>query len=171
MRVFHNEEELAGQGLPEGIFTFQAAASVMNPTQVRWSFRVLPPGTKAADDAYYTINRDVIGRGTMKWQEIWRIYRGRKRDQQQVYYIVGSLTGWDYKVYRSETEADADGPPVAQITQARGTSSVAGDGVPGWVSGKYEVRVKSGGDGGLILTLATILDLAHERSRPANSGT
>jgi len=45
------------------IFKIRLSSNVWNPLQRRWSFRILPPGSKSNDDALFTINKDQFGRG------------------------------------------------------------------------------------------------------------
>mmetsp|Transcript_49197 Transcript_49197/g.137256 ORF Transcript_49197/g.137256 Transcript_49197/m.137256 type:complete len:252 (-) Transcript_49197:5-760(-) len=81
------------------IFKIRLSSNVWNPLQRRWSFRILPPGSKDNDEALFTINKDQFGRGIpILWEkEEWRIYRGRERDSDMIYYCVGSWLGWGFK--------------------------------------------------------------------------
>jgi len=149
------------------VFKLEDSAAAWNPAHVRWSFRILPPGCDDSADALFTVNRDVIGRGPLGLREQWRVFRGRARDDEVVYYLVCAAWGWDYHFYKSQADYDAEGEPVAQLTQAAGTGVRLGEtGV--WVPAEFDLSVGPGEDAGLLLAVATILDVAHERSQPPN---
>jgi len=119
------------------LFKIRASKNVW--FQRRLSFRILPPGSKDNDDALFTIKEDQLGGG-------WRIYRGRERDQDMIYYCVSySLPGWDVRFYKSTSESD---PPVATI---------------GWGGTKWKLglNIQAGEDTALILAVSTILHMAR----------
>lgn len=45
------------------IFKIRRSTNVWNPAQRRWSFRILPPGSKDNAEALFTINKDQFGKG------------------------------------------------------------------------------------------------------------
>merc|ERR1712004_527345 len=90
----------------------------MNPLKFRWSFRILPAGSKSNDDTLFTINRDFFSKGLLGVKEKWRIYQGRKRDKNMIYYCIGNYIGWDFKFYRSKWDYDLGNREVlAKIEQ------------------------------------------------------
>merc|ERR1711953_1611884 len=102
------------------------------------------------------INRDIMGRGALKLQEQWRIFRGRARDNDEVYFCLGAGFGWSYKVYKSARDIDTGTPAVAHITQATGTGELTGDAMPKWIPARFEIWVGPGEDAALLLCFATV---------------
>lgn len=121
------------------IFKIRASTKVWNPLQWRWSFRVLPAGSKDNEDALFTINTDW---GT----NIWRIYRGHERGDDMVYYCY---TGTCYK--------------SAQVA-----THLSGNEVASWHYPSQEekgiasrITVKTGEDTMLLLAVSTVMYMRH----------
>merc|ERR1712232_542531 len=71
-------------GVP--LFAIEMAKYIWNPTRLSWSFRIRHPIT---NEILYTINKDWFGAGFLFLRDEWGIYRGRRRDRQQIYHIIG----------------------------------------------------------------------------------
>jgi len=128
------------------IFKIRHDKNVWNPLALRWSFRILPPGSKDSTDALFTFNKDVFGRGLIGLQEEWRIYRGRERDNDMVLYCVGDYKKHNFAFYRRVEDYDNRVQPVATIKQKKD---------------KIKLMVPSGEDTALMLVMSTILDMTH----------
>jgi len=149
------------------IFKIRLSSNVWNPLQRRWSFRMLPPGSKDNDDALFTINKDQFGRGIpILWEkEEWRIYRGRERDNDMIYYCVGSWLGWDFKFYKSMEDYDHSARPVAKIKQKMNAGAIFDN---DWLPDKFKLKVQPGEDTALLLAVSSIIDMTHD-SKPDNN--
>jgi hypothetical protein len=147
------------------VFSIGSSTKVLNPSQLRWSFRVLPPASASNDDVFFTVNRDALGRGPLGLREQWRVYRGRARESDEVYYCVGSVQGWKYRFYRAEADFKAGCTPVAKLDQVDGTGSFRQE-QQRWIPAQFVLNVGPGEDSALLLSVATILDTVHERSFP-----
>lgn len=145
------------------MFKIRRSRSRLNPMQLRWSFRILPPGSKDNDDALFTINKDFWGRGIpVLWEkEEWRIYRGREREDNLMYYCVGSWMGFDFKFYRSVAEYEHHANPVAKIEQKRNLGAFVDNNL---IPDKFELKVYEGADSALLLAVSTIIDIVHDSS-------
>lgn len=121
----------------------------------RWSFRVLPRGSKQNARALFTINRDSWGRGAMWKREAYRIYRGRERNRDMVYFCVGSYASHKWEVYRSEEDFDLYRRHVAEITHTPPPDSDTTE------ADTFAVTVKPGEDSALILALTVIIDMVN----------
>jgi hypothetical protein len=128
------------------IFKIRHDKNVWNPLALRWSFRILPPGSKDSSDALFTFNKDVFGRGLIGLQEEWRIYRGRERDNDMVLYCVGDYKKHNFVFYRRAEDYDNSAQPVATIKQKKD---------------KIKLMVPAGEDTALMLAMSTILDMTH----------
>lgn len=128
------------------IFKIRHDKNVWNPLALRWSFRILPPGSKDSNDALFTFNKDVFGRGLIGLQEEWRIYRGRERDNDMVLYCVGDYKKHNFAFYRRAEDYDNSAQPVATIKQKKS---------------KIKLMVPAGEDTALMLAMSTILDMTH----------
>mmetsp|Transcript_103235 Transcript_103235/g.205192 ORF Transcript_103235/g.205192 Transcript_103235/m.205192 type:complete len:316 (+) Transcript_103235:60-1007(+) len=149
------------------VFKLVHATNVWNPSQVRWSFRVMPPGSDDSTDALFTINRDLLGSGKLGLREWWRVYRGLARNGDVAYYCAGWRSSWEYKFYKSEPDCKADRSPVAQLRQMEGTGQLSGESVlMSWLPARFELIVEPGEDSAVLLSVASILDMVHDRSKP-----
>jgi len=137
----------------------------------RWSWRILPAGSKDNDDAIFTINRDYLGRGLLWQKEEWRIYQGRKRDDQPVMYCVGSWWGWSAECYHSESDY-GNGIPVAELQQKIDLFKVAKvfnfANLGAFLPESYYLNVKAGEDTALFLALALVVDSVHDKTSKGN---
>jgi len=148
------------------VFRLTHASNIWNPSQMRWSFRVTPPGSDNAD-ALFTINRDLLGSGKLGLREWWRVYRGLARSGDVVYYCAGWRSSWDYRFFKSEADCKADHSPVAHLRQLEGTGQFKeGSAVMAWVPARFELSVEPGEDSAVLLSVASILDMVHDRSKP-----
>jgi hypothetical protein len=102
----HNSMHVIDPSTGKELFKVRASRHTWNPEEWvgRFSYRILPPGSKDEEDSIFTINKDYIGRGALGVKEEWRVYRGRKRDGQLAYYCVGSYISWDAECYNSVKE-------------------------------------------------------------------
>lgn len=144
----------------EEIFKIRMSKHTWNPFKLRWSFRILPPGSKNKEDALFTVIRDYFGKGFLWMKEEWRVYRGRKRDDDMVYYGIGSYFGYDFKFYRSrETYKAGDKTVLAKMSQKINAGAIiAHNAIPD----KFKLEVDEGGDSALLLCVTTIIDMVHD---------
>jgi len=165
-RVFgRNRMRVHGVGDNLDIFQLAHSSKVWNPSQKRWSYRILPPSSDDVDAAMFTINRDFLGCGPWGLNEQWRVYRGRERNRELLLYCVGSSGGWHYKFYTTEADYKADKMPVAELEQLEGSGQLS-EQLCKWVPAAFKLTVRQLQDSGLLLSVGTILDMVHERSKP-----
>lgn len=163
------------------IFKIRNDKYVWNPFSRRWSYRILPPHSKDSADAWFTINKDAWGRGLLFLRDEWRIYRGRERDNDMVYYCVGSYFGWNWWFYRNKHAYDNGEEAIAEISQkwnagaflggGGGMGEDFGAGLGTWLPDKFKLRIKDGEDSALLMSVATIIDMVYdseERTRASN---
>jgi len=148
------------------IFKIRRSKHVMNPRQRRWSYRILPTGSKSNHDTLFTINKDQFGRGLFWQKEEWRIYKGRERDNKMIYYCVGKYGNWDFKFYRSKSDANHGGRVVAKIEQKLNAGAFSDS---NWLPDKFKIKVYEGADAALILAVSSIIDMVHDSSGGGNS--
>mmetsp|Transcript_74866 Transcript_74866/g.173541 ORF Transcript_74866/g.173541 Transcript_74866/m.173541 type:complete len:294 (-) Transcript_74866:74-955(-) len=149
----------------EGHELFKLTTASWNPSSLRWSFRIMPPDSEDNADAVFTVNRDVLGRGPLGMREQWRVFKGRARDNEAVYYVVASVWGWEYSFHKCVEDFNAGGEPVARLTQVANTGKLD-DETRVWIPAEFDLNIGPSEDVGLLLSVATILDVAHERSQP-----
>jgi len=143
------------------LFSLQHTPGLLSVARRETSFRVLAPGPSDSE-ALFTVVKDSFS--ALKLQEVWRIYRGEKKEGSLVYYCTGSSRGSEHKVFRSKEAAGAAGArPAARIQLAEGTGTgvIQDGGVPEWCPARFEVAAGPGEDGALLLALVTAMDLSH----------
>jgi len=141
------------------MFHLRMTKSDFNPTKFKWSFRVLPPGSKSNKDTLFTINRDQWGKGSMWMTEEWRVYRGRKRDGELLYYGVGDNYNHDFAFYRNQTDADSGkGTVLAKIRQRRNLGYHTRW---GGFANHFQLTVNPGEDSALLLVASTAIDIEN----------
>eukprot|EP00928_Gymnodinium_smaydae_P033840 TRINITY_DN2412_c0_g1_i1.p1 TRINITY_DN2412_c0_g1~~TRINITY_DN2412_c0_g1_i1.p1 ORF type:complete len:365 (+),score=45.24 TRINITY_DN2412_c0_g1_i1:372-1466(+) len=138
---------------------------------LRESFRVFPGNANVKNLAHtlFTINRDFFGRGILWLKDEWRIYRGRKRHGEQIYYARGGYfqTWSHHDIFRTNGSFTKQDPGIVagrlqKIFTKRG---IVGDltGVGDWLPDRFELDVNEGEDSGILLTLALLCDMASDR--------
>merc|ERR1740138_1150289 len=147
-------------------FMIRNSKNVWNPFAMRNSFRVHPPGNK--EGILYTFNKDILGRGFLGIKEEWRIYYGRERQGQQVYYCVGSYMGWSYNCYKTQAEYDAGAPPIAYTEQEMNAGAIMTD-FSQWLPDNYRLFIREGVDSALILALMTVIDMCNDAKHQQGS--
>lgn len=156
------------------VFKIRAAKHTHNPLKLRWSFRILPPGSKDNADSMFTITKDLIGNGWFWLKHEWTIYRGRMKDNGRgqkydvVYYATGSYMGWDFKIYHNKEEFDNGRPPVASISQKLNAGAILS---VGFLPDKFKLTVHSGEDSALLLAMSTIMDMYHDTKEAEQSNS
>lgn len=149
--------------LGQPLFVIEMAKYTWNPTRLSWSFRIRNPLT---EEILYTINKDWFGTGFLFLKDEWRIYRGRRRQRDQIYYVVGSYLGYGHRFYHSKNEYRVNLPPCAEASQEAGRSLLA-------LPDVYSLKVHEGEDTALLLATMVIIDMVHDseaaaRQREAN---
>lgn len=143
--VIHNND---GQPL----FMLQSTKYVWNPTRWTYSFRIMDPNT---EEILFTINKDWFGAGFLWLRDEWRVYRGRRRDRQRLYHVVGGYFGYGHKFYHRKRDWRRGVEPLAEASQSVGRDVV---GLPD----VFSLKVKPGQDTALFLATAVIIDMVHE---------
>lgn len=141
------------------IFVIEMAKYIWNPTRLSWSFRIRHPIT---DEILYTINKDWVGAGFLFIRDEWRIYRGRRRDGDQIYHIIGGYFGYGHRFYHEKREWRRNVDPVAEASQHLGRSLV---GLPD----VFSLVVQEGEDTALLLAATVIIDMVHESEAAARA--
>lgn len=140
------------------IFAIEMAKYTWNPLRLSWSFRIRHTIT---DEILFTINKDWIGAGFLFLRDEWRIYRGRRRDGQQIYHMTSSYLGYSHRFYHEKPfSVSLTGQPVAEATQHLGRYLI---GLPDVVS----LIVHEGEDTALLLAATVIVDMVHESEQAA----
>jgi hypothetical protein len=135
------------------LFNIRLSKHIHDPMRWSWSFRIAHPFT---DRVLFTINKDWFGKGLMWSKDEWRIYRGRKSDNEEVYYGVGTYLGYGNAFYRSQKEYKKGDAPIAKVNQNAKYHLV---GAPDL----YTLQVQEGEDTALLLATAVIMDMTHEQ--------
>eukprot|EP00928_Gymnodinium_smaydae_P040607 TRINITY_DN27522_c0_g1_i2.p2 TRINITY_DN27522_c0_g1~~TRINITY_DN27522_c0_g1_i2.p2 ORF type:complete len:111 (+),score=22.55 TRINITY_DN27522_c0_g1_i2:253-585(+) len=98
----------------------------------------------------------------------WRIYRGQKKHNDQVYFAIGGyLESWSsteiYKIPGSDYQQHPD-KRVGTIKKKLNSKTVVGDvlGVGDWMGDRFIVEVKEGEDSALLLAFGMITDMFHD---------
>lgn len=160
------------------IFVIRREKHVWNPFQLRTVFRIFAPLPK--DDQYnnaeplFTVNRDIFGKGALWTRAEYRVYQGRVKDNQPLYYGISGYMVWSrMKVYKAEgKEMDAiylkekgrnyaEKKLLAAEIQKK-KKSVFGDLLVGGsdlIPDNFDIKVYPGEDSALMLTLAAIWDM------------
>lgn len=149
------------------IYDIRNAQNAWNPFSWRWSWRVLPVEATDADDAYYTLNRDKFGRGLFWAKEEWFLWRGRERDEQLVYYCLGTWIGWHYDCYHSKDDYLAEAVPIATIDQNFNLAAL--DGFGSFLPDMFALHVGEGIDSALLLAMLSTIDMSHDATVRARS--
>jgi len=170
IRAFDNQNQ--------EIFQFKDTHHTMNPFSRRWSFRVMPPGGGSEEQILYTINKDVYGRGLFFSKAEWRIYKGRERDGQLLYYCVGSYWGWDNRCYHSREDYDQGRqsltvwgtagqklPPVAHLNQEANAGAMYGGAIGDMLPDKFFINVGPGEDAALLTVFGALVDVVNDASK------
>jgi len=144
-------------GVP--LFAIEMAKYIWNPTRLSWSFRIRHPIT---NEILYTINKDWFGAGFLFLRDEWRIYRGRRRDRQQIYHIIGGYFGYGHRFYHEKREWRRGIEPIAEASQHLGRSLV---GLPD----VFSLKVHEGEDTALLLASTVIIDMVHESEAAARA--
>lgn len=139
------------------IFAIEMAHYTWNPTALSWSFRIRHTIT---DEILFTINKDWVGAGFLFLRDEWRIYRGRRRDGNQIYHMTSSYLGYSHRFYHEKPFSSWTGTPVAEASQHLGRYLI---GLPDVVS----LRVHEGEDTALLLAATVIVDMVHESEQAA----
>lgn len=121
----------------------------------RWSWRILNP---VSEDILFTINKDVFGAGFLGIRDEWRIYRGRQRDGEQIYHVVGGYLEYEHEFFHSKEEYLNSVPPCGVARQ----NTLQHDALQGLLPDSFGVTVQGGEDSALLLATTVIIDLVHE---------
>jgi len=145
------------------LFHIELAKNVWNPTRLHWSFRIRHPLT---NEILFTINKDIFGGGFLWIRDEWRVYRGQKRDANQLYYIVGGYVGYEHQFFKTKTDWRRGENAVGRAYQSvsRNLMGVAPE--------VYSVTANEGEDAALLLATSVIINMVHEteaRQRAAAS--
>jgi len=157
--IFGARRTVVNNNLGVPIFVIELSKYTWNPTRLHWSFRIRHPETEAI---LYTINKDWFGAGFLFIRDEWRIYRGRQRDRDQIYHIIGGYLGYGHRFYHDKSEWRRELEPVAEATQ-----SIARDvlGAPS----VFSLKVHEGEDTALLLATTVIIDMVHESEAAARA--
>merc|ERR1719162_550253 len=141
------------------LFAIEMAKYIWNPTRLSWSFRIRHPIT---NEIMYTINKDWFGAGFLFLRDEWRIYRGQRRDHNQIYHIVGGYFGYGHRYYHNKREWRRGIDPIAEASQSVGRSLL---GLPD----VYSLKVHENEDTALLLAATVIIDMVHESEAAARA--
>jgi len=143
--------------LGQPIFVIEMAKYIWNPTRLHWSFRIRNPIT---EEILFTINKDWFGAGFLFLRDEWRIYRGRQRQGDEIYYINSGYFGYGHRFYHGKGEYRRGMDAVAEATQSMGRHVL---GLPD----VFSVKVHEGEDTALLLAATVIIDMVHESEQAA----
>jgi len=161
------------------LFYLRRTKAGINPLQLRDSFRIVQYdehctlGWCGAGKVLYTINKDWFGRGLLWMKEEWRIYRGRKRHQDPIYYAIGSYFEAEYNIWHNQQEKAAGQQPLGQLVQqmngAWATQQFSdASQLNGFLNNNFKLMISGHEDAGLLTTLAAVIDMVHDvRARAA----
>lgn len=119
------------------------------------SWRIRHP---ISNQILFTINKDFFGAGFFGARDEWRIYRGRERDGDQMYYVVADYSSHTHSFYHNEAEYQNSAPPAAQSRQY----TPGGTYTQGFVSDSIGVQVQAGEDTALVLATTICVDMLNE---------
>jgi len=122
------------------------------------SWRIKHPDS---EQILFTITKDYIGRGWLGSREEWRIYRGRRRDHQQLYYIVADTAARNYQFFPTENSFGNDETPVANA-RLLGDASIPEIRTQGIDPNTIVVHVNEGEDTALVMSATVAIDLLKE---------
>jgi len=140
-------------GVP--LFQIHLTKSVFNPTSIRWSWRISHP---ISEKVLFTINKDIIGTGVLWLRDEWTIYRGRMRDANPIYYVVGGYMGYGHQFFKTKTDWRRGVPAVAEASEGI-TRSILG------APTVFSVKVSEGEDAALLLATTVIINMVHETEK------
>lgn len=138
-------------------------SSSWNPLHVKLCFHVWRVGEEAGQAEQvplFSIWRETIGLGPLGHREQWRIFRGSAKDEELYFVTATASRGWDWSFYKSRK----DSKPVAHLSQLQGTgqdSKLTG----AWIPAEFDLTVGPAEDAALLLTMSSVLDCVHSRSR------
>ena len=183
----HGSIHVSDPSTGKEFFKIRRSRHAWNPVEWvgRFSYRILPPGSKSNKDALFTVNMDKFGRGLAWQKEEWRIYRGTQSLGELAYYCVGSYLGWDMKCYESvqDYETGRDGltvwgppdvaqldkiEPVAELSQKMTAATLIGSLGSLVLPDALYVKMQPKADGALFLAFAAIIDMAHDITGKGN---
>jgi len=137
-------------GVP--LFQIHLTKSVLNPTRIRWSWRISHPMT---EEVLFTINKDMIGSGILFLRDEWTVYKGRMRDARPIYYVVGGYWGYGHQFFKSKTDWRRGLPALGEASEEK-LRSIAG------APSVFSVEVTEGQDAALMLATTVIINMVHE---------
>mmetsp|Transcript_62843 Transcript_62843/g.168670 ORF Transcript_62843/g.168670 Transcript_62843/m.168670 type:complete len:453 (+) Transcript_62843:73-1431(+) len=161
------------------LFYLRRTKAGINPLQLRDSFRIVQYdehctlGWCGADKVLFTINKDWFGRGLLWMKEEWRVYRGRKRHQDPIYYAIGSYFEAEYNIWHTQQEKAAGQQPLGQLVQDMNGAWVTqqfsdASQLNGFLNNNFKLMISGNEDAGLLTTLAAVIDIVHDvRARAA----
>merc|ERR1712048_899511 len=96
--------------------------------------------------------------------ETWRIYRGRQKDNQLLYYCLGSWIGWSFRCYPSHEAYENSGVSGTAYTVAQVQQHLNWGAVLQHASAKdaFTLTVNEGEDPLLLLAWVAIVDMCHD---------
>lgn len=139
------------------LFAIELSKYQWNPTRLSWSFRIRHSIT---NEILYTINKDWIGAGFLFLRDEWRVYRGRRRDGNQIYHVIGGYFGYGHRYYHNKREWRRGVDPCAEASQSMGRDFL---GLPD----VYSLKVHENEDTALLLATTVIIDMVHESEAAA----
>eukprot|EP00928_Gymnodinium_smaydae_P076369 TRINITY_DN59390_c0_g1_i1.p1 TRINITY_DN59390_c0_g1~~TRINITY_DN59390_c0_g1_i1.p1 ORF type:complete len:299 (+),score=34.49 TRINITY_DN59390_c0_g1_i1:65-898(+) len=147
------------------IFTVRSIRSAAAMPFSRCSYRVFPPNSTDKSDVLFTIFRDAFGQGLLWKKDEWRVYRGRKRDNDQIYFgINGYFDTWSktelYKIPGSDYKKHPD-KHIGTLQKKLNGVTVVGDiyDAGDWIGDNFKLEVKEGEDSGVLLMLGMVVDM------------
>jgi len=153
----------------DALFDIRNANSAWNTAIAHWTWRIVVPEEKGsiylggAGEVYFTIQEDLIGDGVVGADKEWHIYRGHISDNDKVYYCRAKGQGYSYECFHSKRHVNR--PPVAEFyEQANNATNMQ----EMWRD-TYEVVVHENEDAGLLLAIATVIDMTKDWSAAAVS--
>lgn len=143
----------------------------------RTSYRILPPGSKDDEEALFTINEEINSlqivhtfKKILGGESIFRVYRGRERDNDVVLYAVGSFPNpliggmaagaGGYTFYESELRSEV----LARVDQnpMYGTMDYGYAANTQNPPDKFTLTVQPGVDAALVLASSVVMDIARD---------
>jgi hypothetical protein len=147
-------KNLAGKEL----FTIRMQQSMLNPWGT-WSWRIFAPGSTSDENILFTVNRDAHT-DMNDLYERWRIYRGRKRDNNMLYYCKGLLAGYDMAFYKTDKWDDEKVFATIAAHDLPENSDIPDD---------FKLEVEPGEDAALVLAVSSIIDMTHREAAEKKS--
>jgi len=116
--------------------------------------------TDKVDRILFTVSKDKVGRGWMFKKDEWRIYRGEKKHDHQLYYCVKSQIGKDHVFYKSEKDFENNAKEVAHSERMY----ESGTGASG-PANQYSLSVEAGEDTALLLAATVTIDMVYDNKK------